>query len=174
MNSTKKLEAMAEGWLKNAPHLPLNGQKWLAQNVWWIALIGAISTGLGLIFGIFALIALLAPPVYVYYVPLVIVSGWAIASAVIALVFYIIHGLLLAFSVKPLKDMQKKGWVLLFIALLAQVLNVVIMALLNLFSVNIAGFFFSLIFSAIGIVIGAYFLFEIRSQFAHTTKTAKK
>ncbi|MFZ2126547.1 MAG: hypothetical protein WAV04_03495 [Candidatus Microsaccharimonas sp.] len=172
MDFINKLETMIGGWLKNVPHLPAAGQKWLATNVWWIVLIGAILTGIGLLFaigGLFTLIALLGAVSSVYYVPGAGITAWSIIAAVIGLVFTVIQGILLAIAVQPLKAMQKKGWVILFASWLLGILSVVISAIV---SGSIFGFISGILFGAIGVAISGYFLYEIHGQFAHV-KTVK-
>jgi hypothetical protein len=179
MEFINKLETTVVGWAKNVPHLPPAGQKWLGQNVWWIVLIGAIVSGIALLFAIgalFTLIALLGAVTASYYGAYAAtgVTGLTIAAAIVSLVFVVFRVILLAVSVKPLKEMQKKGWVLLFIVWLLQGLSVVISAVL---SFSIAGFLLGIIFGAIGLAVSGYFLFEIHGQFAHSprvTKSAKK
>jgi hypothetical protein len=175
MELITKLESLVGGWLKNVPHLPPAGQKWLGQNVWWIVLIGAIVSGIALLFAIgalFALIALLGAVTASYYGAYAAtgVTGVTIVAAIVALAFTIIRVILLAISVKPLKDMQKKGWTLLFIVWLIQVVSVVVGAVL---SFSVAGFFVGIIIGAIGLAISAYFLFEIHGQFAHSPRVTK-
>jgi len=68
--------------------------------------------------------------------------------------------------VKPLQDRTKKGWTLLFVVLLLGAVSIVLSALFTLSAYRIIS---DLIFGAIAIALGAYLLFEVRSQFAHTT-----
>lgn len=182
MKYIKQLEGIAEGWLKKVPHLPKGGQKWLAENIWWIALIGAI------VYGISVLITFST----IYYLQYAIVNTsylvpgfatWTLIAAIEAIVFNIAAGLLLALSVNPLKAMTKKGWTLLFMVFLVNLVALVVGAVLGLIQgitfsgtgvFAFTGFIFSLIFGAIFAAIAAYFLFEIRSYFAHVTKGATK
>lgn len=173
MEFVNKLETTIAGWVKNVPHLPVAGQKWLAQNVWWIALIGAILTGISLLIaigGLFTLIALIGSAASYYYIAGSAVNSWSIVSAIVGLVILALRGLLLALSVQPLKAQQKKGWVLLFATWLLNVVAVVLGAILTF---SIFGFIIGILFGAIGIVISGYFLFEIHGQFAHTVRTAR-
>jgi hypothetical protein len=167
MSVVTKIETMVAGWLKPAPHLPKGGQKWIAENVWWIALIGLVAS----IFGIFAIIAGLIAvatfaPLVDYYGTTVSRSynGASAISLVISLVLFIAQIALLAMSLKPLRMLQSRGWDLLFLMLL---LNAVSVVLNTLFSPNPVAFISSLLFGAIGLAIGAYFTFEIRSYFVH-------
>lgn len=169
-----KLEKTVLGWAKNVPHLPAAGQRWLGNNVWWIVLIGAIFSGIAFLFalaGLFTLISLLGAVSNTYYVTGNFTS-LAIMKAIISLVFLVINGLLLAFAVKPLQNKEKKGWVLLFMTLLVEALSVIINAILTF---SFVGFVISILFGAIGLAIGAYFIAEIHGQFGHrVSATAKK
>ena len=168
-----KLEKMVLGWAKDVPHLPPAGQRWLGSNVWWIVLIGAIFSGIAFLFalgGLFTLVSLLGAVSNSYYVTGNFTS-LAIANAIISIVFLVINGLLLAFAVKPLQNKQKKGWVLLFMALLVEAVSVVISAVLTF---SFVGFVVTILFGAIGLAIGAYFIAEIHGQFAHPAAAPAK
>lgn len=168
-----KLEKTVMGWAKNVPHLPPAGQKWLGQNVWWIALIGAILSGISVLVSLAALatlVSLIGAVSSTYYVS-TSYGGLSILTAVVSLVFLVVNGLLLAVAVKPLQRMEKKGWVLLFMTLLLEALSVVINAVL---SFSVVGFIVGILFGAVGLAIGAYFISEIHGQFGHRVKTADK
>lgn len=160
MSSIHKLETRIAGWYSNAPHLPKNGQKWLAENVWWIAVIGAV-------FGAFALLAIvpltlvalglsatanLAPSTYGYETPAVM---WT--SVLISAVSLVIITVLTAMAILPLKDRRKKGWDLIFISMLVNAASLVLSVITADFSGLIGG--------VIGLALGGYFLFEIRNLF---------
>jgi hypothetical protein len=171
MKYVKKADELLSGWLKDLPRLPANVQNWIAENVWWIVLVGAIMSGIAVLMGIaglFTALALVGTGVtyYGYAFAGAYTGGW-IVSAIVSLVF--MAGLigLLATAVTPLRAMKARGWDLLFMALLLQALYAILNAFLTY---NIVGFVFSLIFSAIGLAIGAYFLFEIKSHFVKSSK----
>ncbi|MBC7564769.1 hypothetical protein H7100_00850 [Candidatus Saccharibacteria bacterium] len=173
MELISKLEKTVLGWAKNVPHLPAAGQKWLGQNVWWIALIGAIVSGIAFLVslvGLLGAIALLSAPSSLYFVTSSYTS-LAILGFCVSLVFLAANGVLLGVAVKPLQDMQKKGWVLLFMTLLVEALSVVVNAVL---SFSVAGFILGIMFGAVGLAIGAYFISEIHGQFGHRVKTTEK
>lgn len=174
MELISKLEKIVLGWAKNVPHLPPAARKWLGVNVWWIALVGAILTGIALLVTLgtlFTAISILGAASSIYYVSPTYTS-MAVLNAAVSLVFLAVTGALLGLAVNPLKERVKKGWVLLFFSLLVQALSVVVGAVL---SFSVGGFIVSILFGAIGIAIGAYFVTEIHSQFAHPAKaTAKK
>lgn len=176
MEFINKLETTVAGWVKNLPHLPPAGQKWLGQNVWWIALIGAIASGIAILVSLFGILLGGAAASYIYVVDPAF-AAWVLISSIVSLIFTTIRGLLLAMAVNPLKNMQKKGWVLLFSSWLVNVVAVVVGAVLSL---SVIGFIGAILFGAIVLAITGYFIFEIHGQFAHsprvtkTAKTAKK
>ena len=173
MELINKLEKIVLGWVKNVPHLPVAGQKWLAANVWWIALVGAVISGISALFAlvsVFSLAAFIGSVANTYYVvdPY---SGFAVVKAIISLGFLVLSGAILAFSVKPLQNRQKKGWVLLFLSWLVSVVSVVISAVL---SFSVFGFIAGLLFGGIFLAAAGYFILEIHAQFAHVKTTKHK
>lgn len=170
MEILSKLERTVLGWLKSVPHLPTNARKWLGDNVWWIAVIGAVLGGigvLGLIIALFGNISTLSSPFVSYYASATFIT-WLIIQTIIGLVFAVIEFLLLAFAITPLKEKQKKGWVLLFAVWLVGAVSVVVNAILTL---NPFSFITSIIFGALWLALSGYFLFEIHSQFAHVERS---
>jgi len=173
MELINKLERTVLGWVKNVPHLPAAGQKWLALNAWWIVLAAAIIGGIWFLFalnGLFSLLTLLNSVSNLYYVTNTY-TDYAIFKAIVGLVLLGLSVAALAFAVMPLKDRLKKGWVLLFLAWIISAVSIVVSAILSL---SVIGFIISIIFGAIFLAIGGYFLFEIHGQFAHPPKRAKK
>jgi hypothetical protein len=171
MELIRSLEKLVAGWLKNVPHLPPAGQKWLAENVWWIALIGAILSGIAALFSISAIMIAVSPAALLWAVPGFV--AFAVISAIIGLVFNIVRAVLLGMSVTPLRELQKKGWVLLFLNWIVYALYIVVSAILSLLTLSFFGFFAGVIFGAIGLAISGYFLFEIHGQFAHEAKIVR-
>ena len=173
MELINKLERIVLGWVKNIPHLPATAQKWLGANVWWIVLIGAIIGGIWFLFALnslFISFALLNSISNSYYV-INDLAGYTIFKGIVGLVLLGLAVAALAFAVMPLKDQQKKGWVLLFTSWLISAISIVVSAILSL---SVIGFIISIIFGAIFLAIGGYFLFGIHGQFAHPAKRAKK
>lgn len=170
MDVLLKLERIVQGWLKGLPRLPAVVRHWLGDNIWWIVAIAAALTGiavLGLLIGLFVNLSALAAPFASYYASPTFVT-WVIVKTIIALVFTALECVLLAMAIQPLKEKQKKGWVLLFAVLLLGVISAVVSAILTL---SVFSFIFNLIFSALWIAISAYFLFEIHSEFAHVERS---
>jgi len=181
MSVLNKAETLVAGWLKPVPHLPKVAQKWFAENIWWIVLIGVIASVVGILVAlgtIFTYLAFIgnATAYYGVYTTSVYGSGW-IVSTIVSLAFSVALLIVTALAITPLKAHLRKGWSLLFLGLVLSAANVVLGAIL---SFNILGFIFGLIFGAIGLAITAYLLFEIKSHFvgagasAVHAKTAKK
>lgn len=170
MEFISQLERTVQGWLKAVPHLPEGARKWLGDNIWWIAAIGAVLTGIGVL-GIFITllsnVATLGSPILSYYASTTFIM-WVIVKASITLAFAILECVLLALAVSPLKQKQKKGWVLLFAVLLLGVLSVVVSSILTF---SVFGFIVNIIFGALWLAVSAYFLFEIHGQFAHVERS---
>lgn len=170
MESLSKLERKILGWLKDVPHLPVSVRQWLGENIWWIAVIGTVLTGiavLGLLGSIFNSIGLLNTPAASFYASTTFIT-WIIINAIVALVFTAIELILLANAIKPLKTKQKKGWVLLFATWLVGVVAMVVSAILTL---NPLSFIGNLIFGTIWVALTGYLLFEIHGQFAHVERS---
>lgn len=166
MEYINKLEKMVAGWYAGVPHLSPSGRKWLSTNVWWIALIGVILGAMGIltVISVTFFAGVLAS---VYAGPVgAALAGVGLFVVVIALVISIASLVLTAMAVAPLKALKKRGWTLLFLTVL---LHVASQVLDFLFSFNLLGLVWSLLFTAIG----AYFLFEIRDSFAVQVKPAK-
>ncbi len=165
-----KLEKTVLGWFRSVPHLPPAGQKWLGDNIWWIALVLAILTGIGVLASLatlFALMSLSGTAAATYYATSTVTS-WAIVSGFVSLAFSALEGILLATAIQPLKAKQKKGWVLLFAVWLLGIIAVFVNAVLTL---SVFGFIFGILFGALWVAITGYFLFEIHGQFAHVERS---
>ena len=167
MELVHKLENTIGGWLKSLPHLPANWSKWLANNAWWIVLIGVIIS----IFGILGLAYVLmialtffgaATTFMGYAYSGVAYSTWWIVVSIVSFALLIITTVLEAMAISPLKAMKQKGWDLMFLVFLIGVLSGVVSAVVNFNAISILP---NLIWTAISAVISAYVLFEVRSYF---------
>lgn len=166
MDSLRNLERMVGSWYKSVPHLPGNGQRWLAENAWWLVLVGVILGTLGILsvlLGTLVAGTLLAG----YGGPVgAAIGGLAFMIVAVSLAFAIVDMILSAFAISPLKAMQKRGWSLLFLVALINVLSVFVSFL---FQLNLFSLIWGLLFAAVG----GYFLFEVRDYF-HLERPAKK
>jgi len=172
MTNTGNLEATIGGWYEkmNIPHLPKDGRKWLADNVWWLSLVGAILSMLGLVavvplflaaiaIGTIATVTIASVPTY---------SGLFWLSALITVISYVGTTILLFMAVNPLKIKAKRGWKLLFLSYL---INFGLAVVSNLVAWSVIG----VVSALVGAVIAGYFLYEVRDYFgAHHKLAAKK
>lgn len=167
MDTIRKLEDTVAGWYKAVPHLPAEVRKWLAENMWWITLVGVVIGGFGIISTLF--LTLLAGAF------LTSVGGGFGAMAGLAIFIGVLASIILgavavvisALAIKPLKVMKKKGWTLLFIVLLLEVASIVVS---NLLGFNLFGLVWGILWAAVA----GYFLFELRSEYGIAVTPRKK
>lgn len=170
MELLTKLENKILGWTKNVPNLPLSMRKWLAENVWWFTAIASVITGITVISHLLRLqeyLAVLNNPFAPLYSSTTFVTLLAI-STVAGLLFSIASCIILGLAVNPLKEKQKKGWVLLFIAWLVAIVWTVVTTVVTLNSLSV---FTGSIFGVVIFAVSGYFLFEIHGQFAHVERS---
>jgi len=170
MDYLKKLEEKVFGWFKAAPNLPNDARKWLGDNIWWIIIVGVFLVGVNILRGLATLeqqISLQGTVAGSYYVSST-TSDWIIVTVSVSLFFLVLEAILMFLSIQPLKEKQKKGWVLLFAAWLISGVGLVVNALLTL---GVFSFIITVLFGAVWLAISGYFLFEIHGQFAHVEKS---
>lgn len=170
MDTIRKLEHQVLAWFKNIAHLPRGFREGLAANLWWIILVVAILSTIGILFeslwltGVTASIGAVAGA----YSQIGVLSAWGLIVATVGLFFAVLQTILMFIAVQPLKERQKKGWVLLFGVLLVSAMATVVGALLTL---NPFIFIANIIFGALWLGVFGYFLFEIHGQFGHVEKS---
>ncbi len=138
-------------------NLPKEAQKWLAENSWWLALIGGLLSLWGA--WNFWSIAHYASQ-WITWANQITGSSTSLGIAwYTALIAMVIQGVLLLLAVQQLKSHKKSGWNLLFYtSYIAVVIGVI-----DLF---VPGYGFgSLLGMVIGTLIGWFFLFQTRSYF---------
>jgi hypothetical protein len=155
-----KVEATVASWYKNLPHLPENGRKWLADNIWWLVLISVIL-GVMALFPMIGALVLSGAVVSSYgaYGYTGYNTGMAFTVIIISIIFYLVDVVLSAVAISPLKGHRKRGWSILFLLLM---LSLVFNVATAVASYNIG----SLVFGLVGVAIGGYLLFEIRDLFS--------
>ncbi len=174
MEAVHKIETVLVEQYKKAPHLPDGGQKWLAENAWWIVLIGVVLS----VFGLFGIISVLGLALFglslggaalgAGYGAAVgaALGGVLLVTTLLLLALYIIETVLLGMAVSPLKAAKKRGWDLVFLVAL---LNVAVLVVTNVISANLVGLIFGLLWAGVG----GYFLFEVRDRFVAKKIAAK-
>lgn len=166
METIHKLEVVVAGWYKNVPHLPEGGRKWLAANIWWIVLIGVILGCIGISGVILATFFASAALTAFGGVTGAAIGGVVFLAAMVVVAFMAIAVVLGALAISPLKAMREKGWTLLFIILVIQVIEA---AIAFLFSFDV----FTLVSNLFFTVVGGYFLFEIRDSYGKAVIKSK-
>lgn len=158
MESIRNLEVTVASWYKNMPHLPKNSQKWLAQNLWWLTLIGVILGAMGILSTFF--ITMIAGAALVGFGGVVgaAIGGIAVIAVMVTLAFAVVDVVIAALAVAPLKAMQRKGWSLLFLVVLV---NTVSLVLTFLFHLDL----FGLVWGLLWVAVGLYFLYEVRDYY---------
>jgi hypothetical protein len=161
MESLKNLETMVASWYKSVPHLPKNGQKWLAENAWWLTLVGVVLGAMGVVSVL--MVTLVAGTILVGVGGAVgaALGGIALIAVLLSLAFAIVDIVISAMAISQLKAMQMKGWSLLF---LVAMINVLSLFVSFLFSLNLFSLVWGLLFAAVGV----YFLYEVRDYFTGT------
>jgi len=138
-------------------NLPVGGQKWLADNSWWLALVGGLLS-LWSAWSFWSIAHYASQ--WLHWAGAV--TGTSTNLAVtwyIALIAILVQAVLLLLAVQQLKAHKKSGWNLLFYTSYVSVITGVI----DLF---VPGYGFgSLIGMIIGALIGWFFLFQIRRYF---------
>ncbi len=138
-------------------NLPTGGQKWLAENAWWLSLVGGILS----LWGAWSFWSV------AHYASQWIrwaneVAGTTTNLGVawyITLVAMIVQAVLLLVAVQQLKTHKKSGWNLLLYTSYVSVIT----GVLDLF---VPGYGFSgLVGMVIGALIGWFFLFQVRGYF---------
>lgn len=170
MEFLSKLEHLIQKWLKDAPHLPEGARRWVGENIWWVTAVCAVGTAvgtLGLLIALFGNLSTLGSPFASYYASETIIV-WTVVKIAVRLAFTAIVGLLLALAILPLREKQKNGWTLLFAAWVVSGLGVVVSAVLTLSTLS---FLTDVIFGALWLGVWAYFIFEVRNQFAHVERS---
>lgn len=143
---------------KQPLQLPANARKWLAENVWWLSLIGGILT----LYGAFSVwrLSQVANP---YLEVARMYGGSAVtdlgAMWYVALAVMVAEGVMLLLAVSKLKTQSKSGWNLLFYTTLLSLVLGVVYLLVPQYGVS------SLFGTLVGTAIGWFFLFQVRSHF---------
>ena len=166
MKLINKIENMIEGWLKPLPHIPAKWTKMIADNLWWIVGIGIVLSGIGVIAsigGIYtAAVFMGRASTYFGYYADSFYTGWWVAAAVVSLLVLIANVVLMGMAFNPLKAMHKKGWDLLFYMFLIMVAARIVGVVLNF---SVYSLFADVVVALLGIAVGVYLLFEIKSYF---------
>lgn len=157
MQQLSGLENSLGTLFKGLPHLPKDWRHWLADNAWWLALIGAAFGCLGIlglvpvVLGISIFTGIVAGPA---------AGALIIITGIVNMAVLVVSVALEAMAITPLKARQKRGWDLLFLVSLVTFTGAVLNALITGNVNHIIGL-------VIGTLVGLYVLFEVRMYFVH-------
>jgi len=157
MQQLSGLENSLGTLFKGLPHLPKDWRHWLADNAWWLALIGVAFGCLGIlglvpvVLGISIFTGIVAGPA---------AGALIIITGIVNMAVLVISVTLEAMAITPLRVKQKRGWDLLFLVSLVTFTGAVLNALITGNVNHIIGLI-------VGTLIGLYVLFEVRMYFVH-------
>jgi hypothetical protein len=169
MISTKQLETRIGNLLKGAPALPESTKKSLVEAWPWIAVILGVLQVISAL-ALWSVVSAAERAIDVANTYSLIYNGvsaglTAMDKTVIylAIIVLVVSSVILFKAYPELKKQTKRGWDLLFLGSLVNVVYAVITLFINQRGVS------SFVFSLIGSVIGFYLLFQVREKY-HTTK----
>ena len=163
MSVLSDVELTIHKFLQSVPDLPKDSQKLLAENAWLFTLIGVFLAALSVPFYINLLqLALEVSPGFSgYFVSTGYGNPWTFA-AVVSVFFTVVASIIAATAISPLKQLERRGWEILFIVLVVNAVEVVFKSFIDF---DLFGFFFAILVGLLGLGISAYFLFQIRPYF---------
>ena len=157
MQQLAGLEDGLNTFFKGLPHLPKEWRHWLADNVWWLVLIGVVLGA----FGILGLVpVVLGISIFTGIVAGPAAGALVIITGIVNMAVLVVSVVLEAMAVTPLKAKQKRGWDLLFLVSLVAFAGSVLNAIITGNIGHILGLL-------VGTLIGLYLLFEVRMYFVH-------
>ena len=147
----KRHAGSIEAWLlpifAKAPHLPYGGRKFITDVAPWLSLLSGVL-------GLFALAS--AGLITMIFSPLLLLGGGVHGiSLLITIVLGLISSVLSLLSFNPLREMKKKGWDYAFYSMIIGAISTIVSMILA----------FGGIGGIIGLIIGAYLLFEVREMY---------
>jgi hypothetical protein len=161
MEFLKPFEKTMEPWFKSAPKLSDSARKSFAEALPWLALIfGGLQVLLALFLWQAAKVVSVYSDLSTAYLRSVGVeaglSSFDKTLIYVGVVMILVDAALLLLAFPKLKNMQKAGWDLLFLASLVNVAYSIVSLFID--ARGIGGFLFGLIFSAVGF----WLLFQIK------------
>lgn len=157
MQQLAGLEDGLNTFFKGLPHLPKEWRHWLADNVWWLVLIGIVLGA----FGVLGLVpVVLGISIFTGIVAGPAAGALVIITGIVNMAVLVVSVVLEAMAVTPLKAKQKRGWDLLFLVSLVAFAGSVLNAIITGNIGHILGLL-------VGTLIGLYLLFEVRMYFVH-------
>lgn len=171
MNTLQKLESRFAEAYKGLPHLHNDVRRWIATNIWWIVLVIALFDALVVISAFQHVLTFSGTHSYSKtYTASTISFGQLVLTDAVAAILKAISVVLLFMAIKPLQNMQKRGWTLLFINLLVAIIAAVLDFLLLIQNFDLLGLLWTLVYIAVEL----YVLYEIRGDFSGRKAVARE
>lgn len=162
MQQLSSLEEAIGKLFKKMPHLPRESRDWIADNLWWLVIVGLVLSAVA-VFGLMLL--LFGASLYMGLTADMVVGGAVFLATVISFAMFSVTIVLEAMAIKPLRLKHRYGWELLFITGLVLLAGSVLRALM---SDSLSGLLNPLVTAFISF----YLLFEIRDYFV--VKSSRK
>jgi hypothetical protein len=143
---------------RDMPHIPATARGWIAGNIWWIALIGAIIGAIGVLSLVFITLLggiFLAGAVFLFTAKF---GGFALLLSVMLVAALIANAVVLIMAISPLKARLYKGWYLLAVSLALNLLAAVLTLILKQEIITF-------VWNIMWVGVGGYLLFEIQAFF---------
>lgn len=157
--------------LETLPPLPKKAVAWLSDYLWILTAIAAVLMAMSIISlfnAISAYMSLIGNlSVFQDIYPHSAYSSLWMVSAIVSIGFALLMAYLFFKAITPLREMKAYGWNLLFVSFLVAGVEIIVNAILSL---NVFNFVFMIIFGGIFYVIGAYFLYQVKSRFVKAHK----
>jgi hypothetical protein len=173
MKQVEKAEKSLSGLFKDLPPLSAAGKENIVKVMPWIALIfGVLQVLAG--YWVWRLanaadrIADLVNTYSAYYtVPAVHISAFDRTVIYLGAAVLLVSGVIGIMAYKPLTARQRRGWDLMFLAALVNLVYAVLAIFIN------GRGFGSFIMSLLGTAVGFYLLFQIKASYGKRSETAK-
>ncbi len=164
MLAIDKIQTEIEKLLKPLPKMPVDAIKWLSDNFWILTAVSAVLMGLSIITIIGGVIAAYTVTTsFMGYYSYVYNPGiWWLIQSLFSIAALVVSMIFMAKSIKPLRAFEKKGWDLMFLAIIVSVAFVVVNGVLSFSIISMIG---AIVSATISLAIGSYILFEIKPNF---------
>lgn len=147
---------------RKMPHLPRESRDWIADNIWWLVIIGLVLSAMTVLD---LLLLLFGASLYMGLTADIAVGSAVFITTMINLAMFSIVVVLEAMAIKQLHLKRRYGWELLFVICLVLLAGSVLRALMNN---SLSGLLNPLVVAFISF----YLLFEIRDYFV--VKSSRK
>lgn len=164
MNPLTTLEKTLARLFAQAPHLSVNARRWVGENIWWIVLVIALASTLGLLGDLPKLLktaSMTAATYNVFYPYSAVTVGSVVASGLVTLSLGVVIVVLLFLAVTPLKEQRLIGWRLLLMTRIIAIISAIATFIILIQNFSLYGLLWDLAF----ILIELYILFEVRDEF---------